>query len=822
MKVSPILLTAAALVSFGASVPAFAQSPDSGEVYRMIDQASGLVAVVKNSSTTINASVVLEKTDYSSLGQRWALSELSGGYWEVTDVNSGLCLAAVDATDNVIQNAYTGNSLQQWQLTPTTNGYYTLSCKANGLLLDVKEASAKSGARLVLTVPGDSPTPPPTQQWLLRPSFFHGGDLTFAENEESDRAADGLPGWQDDYAQQDIFQMFKDHGINLIRCDWFVQPVQGSIPIPNAMSLDIARRAKALGLSLELTIEVTDTWASSQPPIPLAWQSDTYAQLKQQVRSYCKQTIETFRQNGVMPDIVTIGNEVNLGWLDPAGTWYNNSPYGGGPSSGLARFEQLQTAAMLGVREGSSDTSIGTALPAPLCGIHYAGSSGLDDWFSQFDGGLIPYEVICESYYPFYHGPLFSWQANPNGQTYDQSEVIQTADDLGKPIFNIECGEHAGPNAIESPDPWFDPTPAGQRQFLIDLVSVQDTIPSNLGMGACYWEPEAVRIPGWVDVNYWDWYENSLFNEGTGTSDPNWSNLLPGIDGLGGRLDPNLRYELVNTADSQVAGVYQSNPAIGSRISLAANNGHPTLFRQWMIQSNGDGYFELQNSADAYALDNNGSSKSGAPIVQEPVNGDANQEWDVVSVGGGNYDIVNRANGDVVDVRGSYLVQELAVSGTLSQEWQIVAAYSGSSGYSPIPNGVYVVTGVGSGSALDDPGSSTAPGTQMDISTATGGANQNWTLSNLGNDVVDLINGASGMALETASGSTSNGAAVDQAPYTGATYQQWWVVPVSPGIYSLKNLNSGQFLDVVGAGTANGAPIDQWPSNGGSNQEWMF
>ena len=139
-----------------------------------------------------------------------------------------------------------------------------------------------------------------------------------------------------------------------------------------------------------------------------------------------------------------------------------------------------------------------------------------------------------------------------------------------------------------------------------------------------------------------------------------------------------------------------------------------------------------------------------------------------------------------------------------------------------INNGTYTIVGIQSGSALDDPGSSTANGTQMDIWTINGGNNQKWTLTNLGNNVVELVNVASGLALEVNGGSTTNGAKVDQWSYGGSTNQQWQVVQVSSGVYNLKNVNSGQMLDVVGAKKTNGTLIDQWPSNSGTNQQWKF
>ena len=146
----------------------------------------------------------------------------------------------------------------------------------------------------------------------------------------------------------------------------------------------------------------------------------------------------------------------------------------------------------------------------------------------------------------------------------------------------------------------------------------------------------------------------------------------------------------------------------------------------------------------------------------------------------------------------------------------------GGGGSNLIANGTYTIVGVQSGKALDDPGASKTSGTQQEIWTINGGNNQKWTLTNLGSNVVELVNSASGLALEVRGSSTANGAVVDQAAYTGANNQKWTVVQVSTGVYNLKNVNSGEMLDVIGGNTANGTLMDQWPSNGATNQQWKF
>jgi hypothetical protein len=140
-----------------------------------------------------------------------------------------------------------------------------------------------------------------------------------------------------------------------------------------------------------------------------------------------------------------------------------------------------------------------------------------------------------------------------------------------------------------------------------------------------------------------------------------------------------------------------------------------------------------------------------------------------------------------------------------------------------IQNGTYVLVGVNSGTALENPNSSTTPGEDMEIYNLNNSTDQQWTVTNLGSNVITLTNGASGMLLDVTGASTSAGALVDQWPDNGQTNQQWQVISAAGGgAYELVSVGSGLALDVYGASKANGTQIDQYPYNGNPWQQWTF
>jgi arabinogalactan endo-1,4-beta-galactosidase len=249
-----------------------------------------------------------------------------------------------------------------------------------------------------------------------------------------------------------------------------------------------------------------------------------------------------------MPDMVTIGNEVDTGFFGTLA-----SPTG----SNFGPFAALQIQGMQAVLDAASDTSIGPAIPAPLRCIHITPAWDLTNFFGYVNSNSIPYDAVCQSYYPIYHGPLTAAQAaasNPNNKLVEQTALTNAANSLGTPIFLIEVGEHYE-NDFDSNDPWYPATTAGQRQFLIDLEAVLKGLPNNLGMGMDYWDAQGVNTAksggytngdGQPDGTY-VWNGLTLFDnaDSSGTSQSaaaNYSAVLTGADALGGKIDATLAY----------------------------------------------------------------------------------------------------------------------------------------------------------------------------------------------------------------------------------------------------------------------------------------
>src|SRR5258708_5481439 len=133
-------------------------------------------------------------------------------------------------------------------------------------------------------------------------------------------------------------------------------------------------------------------------------------------------------------------------------------------------------------------------------------------------------------------------------------------------------------------------------------------------------------------------------------------------------------------------------------------------------------------------------------------------------------------------------------------------------------NGTHTITT--SGQALDDPGSSTATGTQLITWGLHGGANQQWTFTQQADGSYTLVDGTTGLCADVSGGSTTAGAQVIQWTCSGNSNQHWNVTPLAGGGYTIASVKSGLLLTT--ASTANGALVTQQANTNSALQHWTI
>jgi len=314
--------------------------------------------------------------------------------------------------------------------------------------------------------------------------FAIGADLSFLKQAE-DRGtvfkdgANALPG----------LQIFKNHGYNWIRLRLFVEPVSNNLPNGLAYTLALAKDAKRSGYKFLLDFHYANSWADpGQQPTPGAWMNLSHPERAQAIFAYTRDTITTFREAGVLPDMVQVGNEIAHGMLWPDGQlpdhWDN--------------FADYVRAGVKGV-----DAGRGTQ-PPPQIMIHIDTGGSVPKtkyFFDHLNRYEIPFEVIGLSYYPWWQGSLL-----------DLRETLAFAcSAYHKDVMVVETAYHWRP-ARESADRAepFAETPSGQREFLDELARIVLAVPDNRGKGIFWWEPAVGSRGGLGSRSFFDDDGNSL------------------------------------------------------------------------------------------------------------------------------------------------------------------------------------------------------------------------------------------------------------------------------------------------------------------------
>jgi arabinogalactan endo-1,4-beta-galactosidase len=287
-----------------------------------------------------------------------------------------------------------------------------------------------------------------------------GADLSFLK-----QAEDRGTVFKDNGAAKPGLQIFKDHGYNWIRLRLFHTPTQ----LPNNLeyTIALAKTAKELGYRFLLNYHYSDTWADpGKQFIPKAWANMTHAGMVAALRKYTRETMEAFRAAGAFPDMVQVGNEITNGMLWPDGKLPQN----------WDNFADFLKAGIAGVEEGSA----GQTPPRIMIHIDKGGDKDATrKFFDKLNTYNIRYDVIGQSYYPWWHGSLLSLREN----------LAFMAKTYRKDIIVVEAAYNWTPGNYRTKPAPFPETPEGQKEFWEAVNQMVLATPDGRGIGVFWWEP---------------------------------------------------------------------------------------------------------------------------------------------------------------------------------------------------------------------------------------------------------------------------------------------------------------------------------------------
>jgi arabinogalactan endo-1,4-beta-galactosidase len=380
--------------------------------------------------------------------------------------------------------------------------------------------------------------------------FFFGADLSYV-NEMEDCGVI----YKENGAAKDPYQIFADHNCNLVRLRlWHTPSWYDALNSGKRYSdfQDVRKsimRARSLGMKVLLDFHLSDTWADPGRQLaPSAWLGvvDNLPLLKDSLYNYISQTLLALNSEGLLPEMVQIGNETNKGILlspavDAAGwslDWNRNS--------------QLFKRAIEAVRD--VETATGKSVKVAL---HIAGPDNAG-WLMQgfWSNGVTDFDVIGLSYYWAWHKPTTIADAGnviaQLRQQYPGKEMMIFETGY---IWTTQSNDNAN-NIISEVHPDYSPaSPENQRDWHIALT--QEVI-NRGGTGVIYWEP------AWVSSTCWtQWGQGSHQEHATYFDYQN--NLLPN----GGMFFMTHQYDnLVSTKEPPPARRFEVWPDSGGNRSL--------------------------------------------------------------------------------------------------------------------------------------------------------------------------------------------------------------------------------------------------------------
>jgi arabinogalactan endo-1,4-beta-galactosidase len=331
---------------------------------------------------------------------------------------------------------------------------------------------------------------------IFAQNFYFGADLSYVNEMEDCGVV-----YQDSSQAKDPYQIFADHGCNMTRLRlWHTPSFYDTLNQGNRYSdiSDVKKsilRAKMQGMDVLLDFHLSDFWADPQRQlIPVAWQPvvNNLPVLKDSLYNHIYQTLTHLHQEGLLPDMVQIGNETNKGILlsptvDAAGwslDWTRNS----------ALFKK----AIQAVR----DVEIATGSNIKVA-LHVAGPADAGWLMAGFvSHGVTDFDVIGMSYYWAWHKPTTIAQTGDIiaqlKQTYPGKEVMIFETGY---IWTLQNNDNAA-NIIGETQAGYSPaSPANQKKWLVDLTK---KVIEKGGAGVFYWEP------AWVSSScYTPWGQGS-------------------------------------------------------------------------------------------------------------------------------------------------------------------------------------------------------------------------------------------------------------------------------------------------------------------------
>ncbi|MEJ6981254.1 glycosyl hydrolase 53 family protein [Pedobacter sp. P351] len=307
--------------------------------------------------------------------------------------------------------------------------------------------------------------------------YAFGLDLSFVKSRE-DR---GEKFRDMDGTQKPALQIFSEHGFNWARLMICNEPSR--LPQDLKYVIAAAKDVKKYNYHFTLDMMFSNGWANPMlQPTPSLWASMTHKKKVAAVYEYVHHVVSSLKAEGVLPEIIQIGNEIGNGFLWPDGR-INYAKPAESRWENVADYLKAGTMAIRDVDGKEKKVKI-------MIHVDHGGDQEFSrTFFDYMKKFKVDYDVIGYSFYPWSHGTLMDLRDN----------LRMTALRYGKEIIVIETGYYWKTNSSHENVAFpFPETPEGQKEWFQAVNDIVMNVPNGLGRGVFWWEP-MMRGRGFFD-----------------------------------------------------------------------------------------------------------------------------------------------------------------------------------------------------------------------------------------------------------------------------------------------------------------------------------
>lgn len=398
----------------------------------------------------------------------------------------------------------------------------------------------------------------------LSTDFIKGADVSIMPELERNGTK-----FYDNGIEQDGLTILKNHGVNWIRVRIWNNPYVvgpegvGGGNTDEAKAIEMAKRAKALGMKVLVDFHYSDFWVDpGQQKKPDAWKNDSGDKLVDDVYAYTAKVMQDFNAQGVTPDMVQVGNELNNGMLWPEAQLTGDNP------NGYKFLAKLLNAGLQAVHDNDKDNKVKTM-------IHLAGVD-VNLYHTFFDNLIVKnkvndFDIIGMSFYPFWHGTMDDLKNTMNDVSAKYNkDVIAVETAFGYTLEDADFEKNNfGTN--EEKVSGYKATVQGQATGLRDVMATVASVNDNRGLGIFYWAPDWVinEKVGWKSNGGGNGWDNLTLFDTKG-------NALESMDTFNLVSDPNNQYiepqvTTINTVDVKDVSLY-SNVDLPQTVGVVYSN----------------------------------------------------------------------------------------------------------------------------------------------------------------------------------------------------------------------------------------------------------